>query len=108
MATHDITVEVNGTEKELTVDSNTLLVHALRESLDYTGPKIGCESTTCGACTIHLDGEPVKSCTVLAVQADGRSVTTVEGLGEKDDPIRYRRLSARNTGFSVATVPPEC
>lgn len=85
MATHDITLDVNGTEHELTVDSRTLLVHALRDFLEYTGPKVGCESTTCGACTIHLDGEPVKSCTMLAVQADGSEVTTVEGLGDPDE-----------------------
>jgi aerobic carbon-monoxide dehydrogenase small subunit len=85
MTTHDITLTVNGTERELTVDSRTLLVHALREDLGYTGPKIGCQSTTCGACTIHLDGDPVKSCTIFAVQADGEEITTVEGLGEKHD-----------------------
>jgi carbon-monoxide dehydrogenase small subunit len=85
MATHDITLTVNGTEQQLTVESRTLLVHALRDQLDYTGPKVGCQSTMCGACTVHLDGNPVKSCTVLAVQADGRHVTTVEGLGDEDD-----------------------
>lgn len=106
MATHDITLEVNGTEKELTVDSNTLLVHALRESLNYTGPKIGCESTTCGACTIHLDGEPVKSCTVLAVQADGRSVTTVEGLGEKDDLHPLQEAFSEEHGLQCGYCTP--
>ena len=85
MVTHDISVTVNGTDHELTVESRTLLVHALRDELEYTGPKVGCQSTTCGACTVHLDGEPVKSCTVLAAQADGREVTTVEGLGDEDD-----------------------
>jgi carbon-monoxide dehydrogenase small subunit len=80
MADHDITLTVNGTEHELTVESRTLLVHALREELGYTGLNIGCESTMCGACTVHLDGDAVKSCTVLAAQADGQSVTTVEGL----------------------------
>ena len=85
MARHDITLTVNGNERTLTVDSETLLVHALREELDYTGPKVGCQSTTCGACTVQLDGDPVKSCTLFAVQADGREVTTVEGLGDQDD-----------------------
>lgn len=83
MAEHDIELTVNGTAHELTVDSRTLLVHALREELGYTGTNIGCESTTCGACTVHLDGEAVKSCTVLAVQADGREVGTVEGLADE-------------------------
>ena len=85
MARHDITLTVNGNERTLTVDSETLLVHALREELDYTGPKVGCQSTMCGACTVQLDGDPVKSCTLFAVQADGREVTTVEGLGDQDD-----------------------
>ena len=82
---HDITLTVNGTERELHVESNTLLVHALREELGYTGTKVGCESTLCGACTIHLDGEPVKSCTVLAVRADDAEITTIEGLADGDD-----------------------
>jgi len=90
MAEHDITIEVNGTEEELTVDSRTLLVHALRDELGYTGPNIGCESSLCGACTVHVDGQAVKSCTMLAVQADGASVDTVEGLadGEELHPIQ--------------------
>ena len=82
MTEHDITLTVNGTEHELTVESRQLLVHALREELGYTGLNVGCESTMCGACTVHLDGDAVKSCTLLAVQADGRAVTTVEGLAE--------------------------
>lgn len=85
MARHEITLTVNGDEQSLTVDSETLLVHALREELDYTGPKVGCQSTTCGACTVRLDGKPVKSCTLFAVQADGAEVTTVEGLGDQND-----------------------
>ncbi|MFB6170178.1 MAG: (2Fe-2S)-binding protein [Haloarculaceae archaeon] len=82
MSEHDITLTVNGTEHELTVDSRTLLVHALRDELGYTGPNVGCESSLCGACTIHMDGDAVKSCTVFAVQADGADITTVEGLAE--------------------------
>ncbi|MFH5797370.1 (2Fe-2S)-binding protein [Haladaptatus sp. CMAA 1911] len=82
MTEHDITITVNGDEKELTVESRTLLVHALRDELGYTGPNVGCESSTCGACTVHLDGDAVKSCTLLAVQADGCDVTTVEGLAD--------------------------
>jgi carbon-monoxide dehydrogenase small subunit len=82
MAEHDITLTVNGTEHELTVESRELLVHALREQLGYTGLNVGCESTMCGACTVHLDGDAVKSCTVLAAQADGTAVTTVEGLAD--------------------------
>jgi len=90
MAMHEIRVRVNGTEREGEVESRLLLVHYLREMLRLTGTHIGCDTTHCGACTVLLDGRPVKSCTVLAVQADGRDVMTVEGL-EKDgqlDPIQ--------------------
>jgi carbon-monoxide dehydrogenase small subunit len=90
MARHHITVNVNGAPRSAEVDSRLLLVHFIRENLVLTGTHIGCDTTHCGACTVLLDGVPVKSCTVLAVQADGRNVTTVEGL-EKDgklDPIQ--------------------
>jgi carbon-monoxide dehydrogenase small subunit len=80
MASHDINVKVNGAERKAQVESRLLLVHFLRETLSMTGTHIGCDTTHCGACTVLLDGQPVKSCTVLAVQADGREVMTVEGL----------------------------
>jgi carbon-monoxide dehydrogenase small subunit len=80
MARHRIGVTVNGTAHEAEVESRLLLVHFLRENLRLTGTHIGCDTSHCGACTVHLDGEPVKSCTVLAVQADGCKVRTVEGL----------------------------
>jgi aerobic carbon-monoxide dehydrogenase small subunit len=86
MAQHAIRVSVNGSEKKSEVESRLLLVHFLREVLSLTGTHIGCDTTHCGACTVLLDGVPVKSCTVLAVQADGRAVTTVEGL-EKDGKL---------------------
>ena len=86
MAKHAITVTVNGTPQEAEVESRLLLVHLLREVFRLTGTHIGCDTTHCGACTVLLDGVPVKSCTVLAVQADGRSVMTVEGL-EKDGQL---------------------
>ncbi|MFC7203091.1 (2Fe-2S)-binding protein [Haloferax namakaokahaiae] len=85
MAEHEITLTVNGTAHELTVESRTLLVHALRDELGYTGTNIGCESGLCGACTVHLDGDAVKSCTMLAVQADGTALKTVEGLAESGE-----------------------
>jgi len=78
----EISLTVNGTDHELSVEPRSLLIHVLRDELGYTGPNVGCESSMCGACTVHLDGDAVKSCTVLAVQADGREVTTVEGLAE--------------------------
>ena len=86
MATHDIRVTVNGTAYDAQVESRLLLVHLLRDQLRLTGTHIGCDTTHCGACTVLLDGQPVKSCTVLAVQADGRQVSTVEGL-EKDGKL---------------------
>ncbi len=90
MGKHSLRVTVNGTSHEAEVDSRLLLVHLLRDVLRLTGTHIGCDTTHCGACTVLLDGEPVKSCTVLAVQAHGREVMTVEGL-ERDgklDPIQ--------------------
>ena len=82
MAMHTIRVTVNGTPYEKQVESRLLLVHFLREVLGLTGTHIGCDTTHCGACAVLLDGQPVKSCTVLAVQADGREVMTVEGLAK--------------------------
>jgi carbon-monoxide dehydrogenase small subunit len=82
MATHTITVKVQGAEHKAEVESRLLLVHFLREVLGMTGTHIGCDTTHCGACTVLLDGQPVKSCTILAVQADGREVMTVEGLAK--------------------------
>ena len=86
MAKHGIEVKVNGTAHKAEVESRLLLVHFLRENLRLTGTHIGCDTTHCGACTVLLDGAPVKSCTVLAVQAEGRDVMTVEGL-EKDGKL---------------------
>jgi aerobic carbon-monoxide dehydrogenase small subunit len=82
MATHTIHVTINGTPHEATVESRLLLVHFLRDQLKLTGTHIGCDTTHCGACTVLVDGEPIKSCTFLAVQADGRQIRTVEGLAE--------------------------
>ena len=73
---------VNGKARELDVEPRRLLVQAIREDLDLTGTHIGCDTSQCGACTVHLDGRAVKSCTMLAVQADGSEVTTIEGLAE--------------------------
>ncbi len=75
-----ISVTVNGTVHESDVEPRTLLVHYVRETLGLTGTNIGCDTSSCGACSLHLDGEAVKSCTVLAVQADGAEITTIEGL----------------------------
>jgi aerobic carbon-monoxide dehydrogenase small subunit len=76
----EIKVSVNGTERSADVEPRLLLVHLLRENLGLTGTHIGCDTSNCGACTVLIDGTPVKSCTMFAVQADGAEVTTVEGL----------------------------
>jgi carbon-monoxide dehydrogenase small subunit len=75
-----VTITVNGEPRTVEVEPRLLLVHLLREKLSLTGTHIGCDTTSCGACTVLLDGVPIKSCTQFAVQADGRSITTVEGL----------------------------
>jgi aerobic carbon-monoxide dehydrogenase small subunit len=89
-----ISVEVNGQVYERDVAPRLLLVHFLRETLSLTGTHIGCETTICGACTVHLDGKAVKSCTLFAVQCDGRRVTTVEGLAKDAE-----HLHPVQTGF---------
>ena len=83
--TSAVTITVNGAPRTAEVEPRTLLVHLLREHLNLTGTHVGCDTSNCGACTVWLDGEAVKSCTVLAVQADGREVTTIEGISENGD-----------------------
>jgi aerobic carbon-monoxide dehydrogenase small subunit len=87
---HDVSTTVNGTPHSVAVESRLLLVHLIRETLGLTGTHIGCDTTSCGACTVLLDGIPVKSCTMLAVQADGHELRTVEGLldGGALDPVQ--------------------
>jgi len=82
MSTKKISVTVNGTTHQKEVEPRLLLVHYLRDVLGLTGTHVGCETSLCGACTVMVDGQAVKSCTVLAVQADGASVTTIEGLAD--------------------------
>ena len=84
--THQVKVTVNGQPREAEVEARILLVHFLRESLNLTGTHVGCDTTSCGACTVILDGKPVKSCTVFAVQANGSTIRTVEGL-EQDGKL---------------------
>jgi aerobic carbon-monoxide dehydrogenase small subunit len=81
----NVTFRVNGVEHTLDVEPRLLLVQALREELDLTGTHVGCDTSSCGACTVLLDGNSVKSCTMFAVQAEGRSVTTIEGIGTRED-----------------------
>lgn len=78
----EIRLRVNGRERSITVEDRTLLVHALRENLGLTGTHVGCDTSQCGACTVLVDGDSAKSCTLLAGQAEGRDITTIEGLGD--------------------------
>jgi carbon-monoxide dehydrogenase small subunit len=80
MSQHEVSVTINGENQTRTVEARLLLVHFIRENLGLTGTHIGCDTTSCGACTISLNGEAVKSCTVFAVQADGGTIETIEGM----------------------------
>ena len=86
MAEH-ISLTVNGERRELDVEPRRLLVQAIREDLDLTGTHVGCDTSQCGACTVHVDGRAVKSCTMLAVQADGATITTIEGMATSSDEL---------------------
>lgn len=99
-----ITVTVNGAEHTAEVEPRLLLVHFIREVLSLTGTHIGCDTSSCGACTILLDGKSIKSCTVLAVQANGKSVTTIEGLAPEGGPLHplqegFKENHALHCGF---------
>jgi carbon-monoxide dehydrogenase small subunit len=86
MGKQKIRIKVNGADMEADVEPRLLLVHCIRDVFDLTGTHIGCDTSHCGACTVHLDGKPIKSCTLFAVQADGCEITTVEGL-EQDGKL---------------------
>ncbi len=90
-----VSIEVNGTQTSEEVEDRTLLVHYLRDTLGLTATNVGCDTTSCGACTVLLDGESVKSCTVLAAQADGHQVTTVEGLRGADGELHPMQRAFR-------------
>jgi aerobic carbon-monoxide dehydrogenase small subunit len=104
---HTVTIEVNGTRRTLEVESRKLLVHLIRDDLGLTGTHIGCDTSQCGACTVEVDGLATKSCTVLAVMADGASVTTIEGVspaGSTLDPVQaaFHEHHALQCGFCTA------
>ena len=105
-ASVNVRLRVNGQEYELQVEPRLLLVHALRDELGLTGTHVGCDTSNCGACTIHLDGESVKSCTVLAVQADGAEVTTIEGLGSEGDLHPVQEAFWNNHGLQCGYCTP--
>jgi carbon-monoxide dehydrogenase small subunit len=106
--TREITVTVNGTERSLQVEPRLLLVHFLREHLGLTGTHVGCDTTSCGACTVLLNGIPVKSCTHFAVQVDGKTVTTVEGLAQGGElhPVQegFREEHGLQCGFCTPAM----
>ena len=83
----EVTVTINGSAVSADVEARTLLVHYIRDTAGLTGTNVGCDTSSCGACTVHLNGEAVKSCTVLAAQADGQEVTTIEGLAPSEDEM---------------------
>jgi carbon-monoxide dehydrogenase small subunit len=100
------TFVVNGERHSLEVEGRTLLVHALRDSLGLTGAHIGCDTSQCGACTVLLDGRAVKSCTVLAQQADGREVTTIEGLARDGELHPIQRAFIEQHGLQCGFCTP--
>jgi carbon-monoxide dehydrogenase small subunit len=104
--TVNVRLKVNGQEHELQVEPRLLLVHALRDELGLTGTHVGCDTSNCGACTVHLDGTSVKSCTVLAVQADGAEVTTIEGLGSEGDLHPVQEAFWNNHGLQCGYCTP--
>jgi len=102
-----ISVTVNGTTHAADVEPRTLLVYFLREHLDLTGTNVGCDTSSCGTCTVHVDGEAVKACTMLAVQADGRSVTTIEGMAGADGTMHpLQDAFHRNHGLQCGYCTP--
>ncbi|ONG47382.1 carbon monoxide dehydrogenase [Pseudoroseomonas deserti] len=99
-----VTLAVNGTSHTVEVEARTLLVEVLREKLRLTGTHVGCDTSQCGACVVHLDGDSVKACTILAIQAEGTQITTIEGLAAADGTLHpmqeaFREYHALQCGF---------
>jgi aerobic-type carbon monoxide dehydrogenase small subunit (CoxS/CutS family) len=101
-----VSIAVNGQGTEHDVEPRVLLVHYLREVVGLTGTNVGCDTSSCGACTVHLDGEAVKSCTVLAVQADGHDVTTIEGLAKDGELHPMQEAFRQNHGLQCGFCTP--
>jgi carbon-monoxide dehydrogenase small subunit len=106
MSEHAISIEVNGVARHSTVPARLLLVHYLRETLGLTGTHVGCDTTSCGACTVLLDRRPVKSCTMFAVQADQGSVMTIEGLARDGRPHPLQEAFGREYGLQCGFCTP--
>jgi carbon-monoxide dehydrogenase small subunit len=105
-STVGVRISVNGEVRENEVEPRLLLVHYLRDGLGLTGTHVGCDTTNCGACTVHLNGEAVKSCTVLAVQADGAEVTTIEGLDRQGQLHPLQEAFWNNHGLQCGYCTP--
>jgi len=101
-----VTITVNGTKHESEIEPRTLLVQYVRDTLGLTGTNIGCDTSSCGACTVHLDGEAAKSCTILAAQADGGAVTTIEGLATNGEMHPMQKAFMENHGLQCGYCTP--
>ena len=101
-----ISITVNGKATEHDVEPRTLLVHYIRETLHLTGTNVGCDTSSCGACTVHLNGEAVKSCTILAAQADGYAVTTIEGMSKDGVMHPMQQAFMENHGLQCGFCTP--
>jgi carbon-monoxide dehydrogenase small subunit len=101
-----VTVSINGTERSAEAEPRQLLVDFIRSTLGLTGTHIGCDTTSCGVCTILVDGTPVKSCTMFAVQADGRSITTVEGLKQNGELSNIQKAFHQEHGLQCGFCTP--
>jgi len=106
MGTRRVSLKINGVPQEAEVEPRTLLVYFLREGLGLTGTKVGCDTSSCGSCTVLMDGESVKSCTLLAVQADGREVTTIEGVAAGGELHPLQRAFQENHGLQCGFCTP--
>src|SRR5512132_1505935 len=106
MSTVPVRLTVNGQSQAVEVEARLLLVHLLRDTLGLAGTHVGCDTSNCGACTVHLNGDAVKSCTVLAVQADGAEVTTIEGMGSEGDLHPMQEAFWANHGLQCGYCTP--
>ncbi len=109
----EVTLNINGVEQSDDVEPRTLLVQFIRESAGLTGTNIGCDTSSCGACTVHLNGESIKSCTVLAAQVDGMEVTTIEGLAQSDGTLHpmqqaFHECHALQCGYCTPGMVMAC
>ena len=103
----DVTITVNGQQHTHDVEPRTLLVHYIREHVGLTGTNIGCDTSSCGACSVHLNGEAAKSCTVLAAQADGMEITTIEGMAAADGTLHpMQQAFMENHGLQCGYCTP--